>query len=303
MKVLKLNLRYEKLMKKIKANWYVALTYYVYANLIGFIPLFIASVLTSMFAKSPWVYAIVSVTSANLIYYFALKMSAKNINKNYVVPKISEIVTWTLYYLIILNGIFIFILIKSQGYFSLISLVLIINIIFNAIIVEKFTKDFLVESNPEEISLVTENNKNNIESKLIKKTWVIYTLLVVLGISVFLDTLALISGIFVQPFYGSYTILNTLAMIFTVPDIIFSAVYFYMLLKVKNNLMFWTNIVFGYSIVRAIFSIIADVIAKTGSVYSNVIQLIVVLIVWYLLYKYFSKFFLSRKDEKELNLV
>ena len=138
-------------MKKNKKNWYIALTYYIYANLLGIVPLVIVSVLINMFANSKWMFAITSIVTSGFIYYFALKISSKNINKNYIIPKVSEIVTWTLYYLIILNGIGIFIFIKSQGYLSMNSLVSIVNVILSAIIIEKFSKSFLIESKQGEV--------------------------------------------------------------------------------------------------------------------------------------------------------
>ncbi len=122
-----------------------------------------------------------------------------------------------------------------------------------------------------------------------KKTWVIYVLLVVFGMSVVLDSLALVSAIFVHPYYGGHTILNLLATIFVIPDIIFSAIYFSKLFYTKQSIVFWTNVVFGYSVIRSIFSIICDVIAQTGTTISNIVELGVVMIIWYILWKYFIK--------------
>jgi type III secretory pathway component EscS len=191
-------------MKKLKANWYVALTYYIYANLLGFIPLVIVSVLVNMLAKNVWSYAIASILAMNLIYYFALKISSKNINKYYLVPKISEIVTWTLYYFIIGNGLFIFINIKRQGYFSISDLVMIVSIVVGTMIIDKFSKKFLIESSPEEINSVVamESNKKLapevISNKISIKAILIASLVDVIGSSV----VGMLVGIVVGMYYG-----------------------------------------------------------------------------------------------------
>ena len=131
--------------KIIKPNWNISLTYYIYANLLAFIPLLVASILVSIFSLNTWIYVIASVAISSVISYFAFKISGKNIRKYYVVNDTSAITTWTLYYLIILNSLFLFISTKSQGYFSWVDIVVILEIISGSIIVERFTKDFIIE--------------------------------------------------------------------------------------------------------------------------------------------------------------
>lgn len=141
-------------MKKISPNWSVALTYYILSNLIAFIPLIAVNILVERIASTIWQYLLLNAATLVPVVTLSLKLSAKNINKNFAFLEKRPIVNLTIGYLLFFNGAFILIIFLSVGYVSGSLLASIINIILVAITVSVFTPKFIKESPAEEVEQI-----------------------------------------------------------------------------------------------------------------------------------------------------
>ena len=122
-----------------------------------------------------------------------------------------------------------------------------------------------------------------------KKTTFIWVILVILGISVVLEvfgavTLAVTRDL--SAYYGNHLILNVSAAILLAADIVLTALFCTKLWTLKNDVLRWTNIYFGWCVFRSIFAIIADIISDKGTQLSNAVELAVIVAVWALLYRH-----------------
>ena len=122
-----------------------------------------------------------------------------------------------------------------------------------------------------------------------KRTTFIWVILTLLGISVVLEIfgaafLAVTRDLSV--YYGSHVALNVLAPILLAADIVLTAFFWTKLWALKENILRWTNLYFGWSIFRSIFAIIADIISDKGTQLGNVVELVLIVAVWALLYRH-----------------
>ncbi len=92
----------------------------------------------------------------------------------------------------------------------------------------------------------------------------------------------------ISVYYGAYNTLNIIAIVLLVLDIIISVVFVYSLLKLKNVLL-WTDVALGFATLRGIFSICADVISNKGTAGANIVELVIILVVWFLFRKHLKK--------------
>jgi hypothetical protein len=97
-------------------------------------------------------------------------------------------------------------------------------------------------------------------------------------------------------YYGRFASLNALAVLALVLDLSLSCLYLYKLLVFDLDVLLWTHIWFGYSVVRSAFSIFADVASQNGTAYANLAELIVVCVVWTLFYLHLKRRFPITRD-------
>ena len=128
-----------------------------------------------------------------------------------------------------------------------------------------------------------------------KKTIYIWVIIVLISISVLTELLS-IAGLTVtglSSYYGSNVILNYIAVISLVLDIIISLVFLYNLVTLKKDVLLWTNIAFGYTVLRLLFAIFADVVSIKGTALANSIEIVIILVIWSLFYKHLKKIFIT----------
>ena len=131
----------------------------------------------------------------------------------------------------------------------------------------------------------------------IKKTVWIWIIVIWFIISVASQIFALIgvSTVGISLYYGTYNILNVIAVTSLVIDIIISIIFVYHLLKLKNVLL-WTDIALGYAIVRIVYSIFAGVVSSKGTTTVNIVELVIILIVWFFFRKHLKKVLYSGQN-------
>ena len=122
-----------------------------------------------------------------------------------------------------------------------------------------------------------------------KRTTFIWVILTLLGISVVLEIfgaafLAVTRDLSAS--YGSHVVLNVVAPILLAADIVLTAFFWTKLWALKENILRWSNLYFGWSIFRSIFAIIADIISDKGTQLGNIVELVVIAAVWALLYRH-----------------
>ena len=122
-----------------------------------------------------------------------------------------------------------------------------------------------------------------------KRTTFIWVILTLLGISVVLEIfgaafLAVTRDL--SAYYGSHVVLNVVAPILLAADIVLTAFFWTKLWALKENILRWTNLYFGWSIFRSIFAIIADIISVKGTQLGNIVELVLIAAVWALLYRH-----------------
>jgi uncharacterized membrane protein YfcA len=130
-----------------------------------------------------------------------------------------------------------------------------------------------------------------------KKTVWIWIIVILFIISVASQIFALIgvSTVGISLYYGTYNILNVIAVTSLVIDIIISIIFVYHLLKLKNVLL-WTDIALGYAIVRIVYSIFAGVVSSKGTTTVNIVELVIILIVWFFFRKHLKKVLYSGQN-------
>lgn len=124
-----------------------------------------------------------------------------------------------------------------------------------------------------------------------KKTVYVWIIIVLFSLSLIGELLALVGTMFsgLSLYYGNLIILNYIAVIALALDIIVSLVFVYNLFSLKKSALSWTNIAFGYAVLRLLFAIFADIVITKGTALINSIEIIIILIVWSLFYKHLKK--------------
>ena len=132
----------------------VALNYYIGANLIAFVPSLIIGVMVDKIARAPWQYILYEVLLFVSMVYFAFKLSARNINKGFVVTNQRSIANWSIGYVIFFNGMVILLSFVRFGYISVSPIASLLSTIGEGIIIYKFTPKFLLQTPIEEINQI-----------------------------------------------------------------------------------------------------------------------------------------------------
>ena len=128
-----------------------------------------------------------------------------------------------------------------------------------------------------------------------KKTVYIWIIIISLSVSVVTELLAVaeLGTTDLSLYYGTHTVLNYIAVISLILDIIISLVFLYNLFTLTRAALLWTNIAFGYTVLRLLFAIFADVVSMKGTALVNGIGLVIILVVWGLFYKHLKKIFIT----------
>ncbi len=93
--------------RKQKPIWNVALTYYITANLIAFIPIVLVGLLIGKITTQAWQVFILTLVFDALGTAFAFRFSANNITKHYIVLDKKKIVQWSIGYLLFFHTLFL----------------------------------------------------------------------------------------------------------------------------------------------------------------------------------------------------
>jgi hypothetical protein len=78
-------------------------------------------------------------------------------------------------------------------------------------------------------------------------------------------------------------------------DILFSTILVYKLFYLHQDALLWTNIEFGYSVLRFLFSMVADALLHTGTLTSNGVEILVLVLTWWLFYKHLQRVLAQKK--------
>jgi hypothetical protein len=92
-----------------------------------------------------------------------------------------------------------------------------------------------------------------------------------------------------------------LAIISLVIDFILSIVLWRKLWTLNDDVLRWTNVYFGWSIVRCIFASAADIISNNGTQLDNIVELGVIAAIWVLLYKHLKHIMSSNTSTSGMN--
>lgn len=122
-----------------------------------------------------------------------------------------------------------------------------------------------------------------------KKTWFIWAIIVLFSISILLELGTDYGVLFAGHTYYSSLFLSLIAILSLNLDVLFSAVLVYKLFYLRPDALLWTNIEFGYSILRLIFQMFADATLNTGTLIPNGIEVIVLALIWWAFYANLSK--------------
>lgn len=142
-------------MKKQSPFWNIALVYYVLANLIAIVPLIAVGVIAAKLSGGTWERLVYTLILNIPITILALKLSAKNIARNYLVTDPQKILSWAIGYLIVLNFIFLVVSFLKTGYDSGIILRGALIVLEAAVLYYIFTPKFLKASPKEEVASST----------------------------------------------------------------------------------------------------------------------------------------------------
>jgi hypothetical protein len=132
-----------------------------------------------------------------------------------------------------------------------------------------------------------------------KKTWAVWAIIALFAVSILLelatDYEVLLGG---HAYYSSAT-LSLIAVLSLNLDIIFSAVLIYKLFYLRSDALLWTNIEFGYSVIRLLFQMIADTLLNTGTSIANGIEVLVLILIWRAFYNHLKRLLSSTLDISE----
>lgn len=122
-----------------------------------------------------------------------------------------------------------------------------------------------------------------------KKTLYIWIIICLFSISILLELGTDYGVLFVGHTYYSSASLSLIAIASLNLDIILSTILIYKLFYLRQDALLWTNIEFGYSILRLVFQMFADATLGTGTLVSNGIEVIVLIIIWWTFYHHLQR--------------
>ena len=98
-----------------------------------------------------------------------------------------------------------------------------------------------------------------------KKTWIVWAVICVFILSIIIEIAADDSAILGGNVYYTNGVLSMIAIMALNVDIMLSSVLVYKLFYLRPDAVLWTNIEFGYSTLRLLFGVIADLLLHTGT--------------------------------------
>jgi hypothetical protein len=125
-----------------------------------------------------------------------------------------------------------------------------------------------------------------------RKSAFVWIVIVLLCFSILVELMTATTLVLTQNlslYYGTFASLNALAIVTLVIDLFLSGVYLYKLLVFDLDVLLWTHIWLGYSVLRSAFSIFADIVSHKGTAYANLVELILVCVVWSLFYLHLKR--------------
>jgi hypothetical protein len=125
----------------------------------------------------------------------------------------------------------------------------------------------------------------------VKKSPFAWIVIALLCLSILIEVLAAASLALNLPlsYYGTTSSLNALAAVALALDFVLSGVYLYKLFVFGSDVLPWTHIYFGYSVLRLTFAIFAAFASHKNTAYANIIELIIVCVVWMLFYLHLKR--------------
>ena len=150
--------------------------------------------------KNVWLYILINCLLVTPVPYLALKFSAHNLNKNYVIPDKSNIISLVLKYFLVINGLFIIGHYFYAGYLMASMIVGVFTIIWVTVILYQFAPKFIQESSPEEIT----GSADLVKEPSILKRVIRTSLLTIFGF-IFLLVAPFIGYILISEKYGNIT--------------------------------------------------------------------------------------------------
>lgn len=164
--------------KKVNPDWAVALTYYIAGNLIGLLPSAAATYGVNIVTKTVWQYLVLELVVFVVILFFSFKLSAVNINRNYVVASPRSITNWTVGYLFVFNLAFFVVVLLGTGRLTASSLAGLLNLAVAAILLTVCTPRFIFKTLEDEaevakkVSAMTDEPARGVGSQLIRTAFV-----------------------------------------------------------------------------------------------------------------------------------
>jgi len=133
-----------------------------------------------------------------------------------------------------------------------------------------------------------------------KKTTFVWIIIILFFISILSELLSLVGlGLVgLSSYYGSYDVLNIIAVISLILDIVISSIFVYKLYCQKRDAILWTNITFGYAVLRLVFAMIADIVSNKGTIVGNGIEIIIIIILWLSFCKHLRKLIIVQPQIK-----
>jgi hypothetical protein len=132
-----------------------------------------------------------------------------------------------------------------------------------------------------------------------KRTWPVWAIIRLLAVSILLELITdysvLITG---HAFYSNPTF-SLIAALSLNLDIIFSAIFIYKLFYLRPDVLLWTNIEFGYSTLRLLFSMTIDVLLGTGTLIPNSVEVLVLILIWTVFYRHLKRLLVSKKAQED----
>ena len=112
--------------------------------------------------------------------------------------------------------------------------------------------------------------------------WIIFVLVV---LSIITDIFAII-GFTVISILGT---LQIVTLVFFILDAVISLIYLYKLFIFKRDIVLWTDIIFGFTSLEVIYSIVIKIINNSEYVLFTTVELIIIIAIWILFRKHLKK--------------
>lgn len=123
-----------------------------------------------------------------------------------------------------------------------------------------------------------------------KKSLFVWIILILLLLSIVVELIAAVFLLFLPvSYYPNKPIASFFTEFFLIIDIMLSSIYFYKLYYLKNRILIWTNIFFGFGVFRSVLSYLIDVADTTNPNYLSLLQILFILLIWFLFYRHLQK--------------